>query len=128
MRERAVLIDILRPGTTSPSACFFGVWDGFGDDRPDDVGRAPRLEIPNREFVVFRGPIEGALAFSTWQSANLWWPTDRAWTVSTEIDLASTYVGGARACIESILRHPALEAFEVSSTDPVHYGADTLNT
>ena len=38
-----------------------------------------------------------------WQSANLWWPEDRAWCVTTDIDFAWTYVGGDRSLIEELI-------------------------
>ena len=35
------------------------------------------------------------------QSANAWWPADRAWFVATDVDLVTTYVGGSAALVAS---------------------------
>ena len=52
------------------------------------------------------------------QSANLWWPEDRAWCVGTEIDLMTTYVGGTREAVTAILES-GLEAHQVKPSDGV---------
>ena len=52
------------------------------------------------------------------QSANLWWPEDRAWCVGTEIDLMTTYVGGTREAVTAILESE-LEAHQVEPGDGV---------
>ena len=49
------------------------------------------------------------------QSANLWWPADRAWCVATEIDFAWTYVGGTRAVVDALLADPRLDAVETTA-------------
>src|SRR5699024_12624354 len=43
--------------------------------------RGPRLELPERAYVLYRGDLAAALAFmdSEQQTPNLWWPADRAW-------------------------------------------------
>ena len=114
-----VLVEHLRPATTTPELCYFAVWDGFGDSVvPRGLG--PKLELPNRAYDAFSGPVAAArtslsvIPFSH-QSANLWWPADQAWCVATEIDFAWTYVGGARDCIAAVLADPRLEAVETNA-------------
>ena len=58
------------------------------------------------------------------QSANLWWPKDRAWCVATEIDFDTTYIGGTQSAISAILACEALEAYQVEPTDSL---LDTIN-
>ena len=64
--------------------------------------------------MLSRGPVERAAAnFAEEppeQSANLWWPDDRAWFVATDVDLMTTYVGGSAACIADLLAADGLEA------------------
>ena len=114
-----VLIEHLRLATTTPERCYFALWNGFADSVvPPGLG--PKLELPNRRYDVFFGPVEGArtsLSDISWshQSANLWWAADHAWCVATEIDLPWTYVGGPRECIASILADPRLEAVETTA-------------
>ena len=114
------LIEHLLPATTTPERCFFAVWEGFGASAVPGT-LEPKLELPERAYHLFSGPIEGArtsyssISFDH-QSANLWWPADHAWCVATEVDLAWTYVGGARACIQALLADPRLQAFETTAT------------
>jgi hypothetical protein len=62
-----------------------------------------------------------------YQSANLWWPEDRAWCVATEIDFNTTYVGGTQRLVDALLACEALEVDQVEPTDGVAYDGDTLN-
>jgi hypothetical protein len=56
--ERAVLVDLLGSATTTPDDCWFCVWDGFGG--LDDQGVSARVRLPEREYLLRRGPIEAA--------------------------------------------------------------------
>ena len=113
------LVEQLATATTTPDRCFFAVWVGHGDVVVPHT-LEPGLELPERNYHLFAGPIEGArTSFSAiaWDhlSANLWWPADHAWCVATEIDFAWTYVGGSRACIDALLADPRLETVETSA-------------
>ena len=114
-----VLVEHLRPATTTPENCYFAVWNGFADSVAPPI-LTPKLELPNRGYDVFSGPVEAArtslsvISFGH-QSANFWWPADHAWCVLTEIDFAWTYVGGPRDCIAAILADPRLEAVETNA-------------
>ena len=78
-----------------------------------------------------RGPVELAAANladePAEQSANLWWPADRAWFVATDIDLMTTYVGGSAACIAELLATDGLEAAQVPADQRITWDADTVN-
>jgi hypothetical protein len=136
--DAVVLAEILRDWTTTPQRCWFCVWDGYGwdggvyltasdgaaaakpscgrrsDPVPADVRGGSRVELPNRDYLLFCGPVEAALATvglgGEQQVANLWWPQDRAWFVATEIDLAWTYVGGPAGLIGQLLAETRIEA------------------
>jgi hypothetical protein len=122
----ARLSAVLARHTATPEDCLFGRWDGFGYDlKTPDV--PPRLLLRGgSDVVLVRGTVADAvrnLAPEPWeQSANLWWPTDRAWCVVTDLDLRSTYVGGSAACIAELLATPGLEAFPAGTGDPVSVG------
>jgi hypothetical protein len=61
--------------------------------------------------------MEPTFEFGIWhQSPNIWWPDDRAWCVATELDGYSSYVGGSRACIDSVLASPDVETIGVDPT------------
>ncbi len=108
---------------------WFAVWQGFGDlVFPRDAPAA--VHLPARDFLLFRGrpgDIETSCAAGRRQSANLWWPDDHSWCVSTDIDLVSTYVGGSRALVADVLAASWWEAFPARPDDPIGYRADTVN-
>lgn len=96
-----------------------------------EVASIPRMSIPPRDYFLFRGPLEAAshLVFGDagFQSANLWWPDDRAWCVATELDGHSTYVGGTEACIAAILGDDRFEALRSSIDHRFDAWGDEVN-
>ncbi len=123
----ARLAAVLRRHTGTPDDCWFGVEQGWLGVR----STATTLRLPGREHLLIRGPVELATANlaaePAEQSANLWWPADRAWCVATEIDLMSTYVGGSAACIADLTATRRLEVLTAAADDAVTHAADTLN-
>lgn len=124
------LAEVLAGFTATPSECWFGVWEGYGDT-PFRRDAVPLIAMPQRRMALLRGPVRAAgTAFSGrgWpESASLWWPDDRSWCVATDIDLMSTYVGGSTQCIEAVLGDQRLEAFTVTVDQTVDYRSDKLN-
>jgi hypothetical protein len=121
------LAAVLARHTTTPQDCWFGVWAGT----PALAAEAPTLVLPGREHWLLRGPVELAVANLApephEQSANLWWPADRAWFVATDIDLVTTYVGGSAACIQDLLDAPGLEVAPAEPGQRTSWDADTVN-
>jgi hypothetical protein len=85
------------------------------------LAAVPQLEPhrgTGRGYFLFRGPIAAACSLEpieNWSvSPSFWWPEDRAWTVVTEIDGHSTYVGGTRRASDVLLASPELETIEVT--------------
>jgi len=139
----AVLIEVLARHTTTPERCWFCLWDGYGWDRavylsavddpeaaaatvPDPVPAAaraaPRVQLPNRDYLLYAGLIAAATAFadSQGQTPNLWWPTDRAWCVASEVDLPYSYVGGTARLVDRLVAEPRIEAQPASPGDSHH--------
>ncbi len=121
----ARLAAVLALHTTTPSTCWFGVDSTWhGDARP-------ALQLGGIDYLLVRGPVE--LAAENFadepveQSAQLWWPDDRAWCVATDVDLMTTYVGGSAACIAELVAADGLEAAAVPAEQRVTADADTLN-
>lgn len=129
-RELAhALVPALARNTTTPDRCYFAVWHGFALLRKD-VQNAPTFTAPAREYHLLTGPAEVAIENMTeeprTQSANIWWPEDRAWCVATEIDLNSTYVGCSAACRDDLLELD-LEAFAIDPETGITYDSDLRN-
>lgn len=114
------LLDLLAGSTAQPERCWFGLWDGWAS--LEDLPPGPRVEVPDRSFALYSGPLEGALTFChppVSQSPNLLWPADRAWCVASEVDFRSTYVGGSNRLIDQILSDEQLEAIPVRPGDRI---------
>lgn len=129
IEQRRVLVDHLRKATSTADRCWFCLWDGFGGI--DDGGILERVQLPNRNYLLYEGTIDRALEapdpFMD-HSPNLWWPGDRAWFVATEIDLAWTFVGGDQSLIGALLSDRRLEALPVGLGAKADYAADRLNS
>jgi hypothetical protein len=126
------LAAILERHTGASGRCWFAVWAGFGNLAFLDLRPKPtELAMPNRELVLFSGPLRAAgtsFAEPPWrQSASLWWPEDRAWCVATDVDLMTTYVGGSSECIDSVVASDDLEALPISVGQGTTADTDTLN-
>jgi hypothetical protein len=145
------LCAILEAHTAEPRNCFFGlstIHGGVDSAYPDAV----QLRWPNRDFVVFAGPLSAAdqvgyessnygriaLVDGRWQQVpptprwfsqapNLIWPADRSWFVQSEYDLDSTLVGGSRQLVDSLLDSAELETWEVQRGDSLEAWADRIN-
>ncbi len=124
------LAEALAPFTGTPSMCWFGVWEGYGD-APAVTRMVSLIAMPQRKMALLRGPLSAAgSAFSRFgwpESASLWWPDDDSWCVATDIDLMSTYVGGSIQCIEALLGDQHLEAYPVTVDQTIHWRSDTIN-
>jgi hypothetical protein len=123
--QLGALLPILTHHTSSPDGWFL-LWDGFGDLNErvfsDDL---PKVRHPGRSFYLLRGPL-GSYGEFPW-APNYWWPDDRAWCVSTDVDFDCAYVAGSAACIEEILAHPVIDALATKPENPARSGMDIIN-
>jgi hypothetical protein len=120
------LVQVLTRWTTTPDVCWFAVAEGGAV-----ITDHPTLGLPRCEYWLINGPIGLAAANMAAepfeQSANLWWPADRAWCVATDVDLVSSYVAGSADCIAEVLARPDLEALPAEFTQRVTWDADQVN-
>jgi len=154
------LIDVLAP-VTGEQDCFHALWEGWGwvdghgvqvtfasdDDRvvpapvpapgvPPEVWALPRLRLPGRDYLLFRGPLQAAPNMgwhvsTSWfqpQSPSLFWSANQSWCVGTEIDFDSTVVGGSADLIRAVLTAPSLDAWPVGPDDSLTAFADLPNS
>ncbi len=123
------LAEVLGRQTTTPEAAWFAFWNGFGGIR-HEIAIAPTFSAPHRVYHLLAGPVE---AFSEsadgmrYQSANLWWPDDRAWCVASEIDLNTTSVGCSGDAAAAILAHDGLEALAIDPATGIAFDSDEQN-
>jgi hypothetical protein len=128
--DAEALVELLAAYTGTPSSCLFCIWDGWGwdtamsaalpgevpipipDPVPPEVRQGPRVRLNGRDYLLYTGPIDAALAFAgtPGQTPNLWWPADRAWCVASDVDLLWSYVGSSAALVDDLLAYPAVEA------------------
>ena len=132
--ECRALAGVLREFTSTPEACWFCLWEGFGNLDESLYRRASRVQAPGRSYLLFHGPMDAVMSFITgrdppfWRdSPNIWWPQDRSWCVATDIDLVDTYVAGSVECIEALLVCPDLEAQPTTRDAPLGMDKDTIN-
>ncbi len=92
------------------------------DPIPRQVRGGPRVRLPGRDYFLYTGGLDSALAFvdPEQQTPNLWWPADRAWCLASELDLAWTYIGGSRELIDHIVGDDRIEAWPAEPTDTHH--------
>lgn len=139
------LTELLAETTSKPKELWLLVWHGYSGPvtpysrapgRPTrtprgslvtDVARDAVLEISRsltesgRKYFLRRGSIEATPDDRDWsvfeEPPSFWWPEDRAWFVSTDIDSSSTYVGGSSALIDRLLAEDGLEVFPADLND-----------
>ena len=60
LAERELLVDLLAAETSTPDACWFCMWDGWGG--LDDQGVSARVQLPGRAYLLYHGPVSAALS------------------------------------------------------------------
>ena len=156
----AAVLDVLERWTPQGQDCVMALWEGFGwvDGRgaglygdpvplpaafPPEVLDGPRLQLPQREYLLFTGPLQSArhlgqrtpeVVRQHWpygwlwqQSPNLLWPSDRSWCLATEIDLDSTLIGGPADLVDALVATTTLEAHPVPADGDLTVGGDHVN-
>lgn len=137
--DAEVLASLARHWTSTPDRCWFCVWDGHDwaavrltrpgqpaepvpDPLPAAVRSGPRVRLPDREYLLYTGRAEDVVTSALGgeeQTANLWWPDDRAWCVASGVDLAWSYVAGPAGLIGQVLADERIEALPASPDDPL---------
>ena len=91
--------------TTTPMTGFAAIWKGWTSRA--SVPAAPTVPIPEREMVLFAGPVDElrdapALAWygasqGIHQEPHIVWPDDHAWCVACEVDEEVEFTVGCSA-------------------------------
>jgi hypothetical protein len=113
----------LAPHTESAELCYFGLWDGYGDDKLA-VGPGARvmLDLPHRRYLLMEGSLD---ALKVWETdlgrggllvpPAFVWPADHAWIFVSDVDPHWAGIGASRAAIENLMGDPVLD---VVAADP----------
>jgi hypothetical protein len=136
----------LAASTSTPNACWFGLWDGWNyatgqhiayrvGDRTISVQRQAHMELPYREYALFSGPLAAyndigyLLPSGQFKPCppSLVWPEDHEWMVAADVDLDSTYVGASKELLAALEASEVIEACVVRATDSVTATSDRLN-
>jgi hypothetical protein len=116
--DLARLTAVVADWTTTPLDVWFCVWEGYGwPELPASDEGPPRVRLPHRNHFLGRGDINDALALPHDHAPTLWWPMDRAWCVSTDVDGYSTYIATDRAGLEALHADQSLEVIPASIHD-----------
>ncbi len=119
------LLAHLSENATRTDEIWMLIWFGYGG--PEDTIGLPievseQLTASARKYFLRRGSIiPSPLDYSDSMfdhPPSFWWPADRSWFASCDIDASSTYVGGSKKLIDQILNDPSLEAFPADLDDP----------
>ncbi len=122
------LLELLAMETSHSSACYFGLWEGWGF--PDSARRWPTFSVPSsaqipaRSFYLFRGALGEAAIWGEPAKAGIWglpefsaggtpafvWPSDHAWCVAADVDPHWAGVGATMPTIERLLADRRLDA------------------
>jgi hypothetical protein len=122
------LSDLLAAATATPDALWMLVWHGFGVNALAALGHkeldiSGSLTSSGRRYFLCRGSFEsvssGEEGPAFREPPSFWWPEDKVWFVSTDIDLPCTFIGGASSLIRRVLGDGELEAFPATLEDPV---------
>jgi hypothetical protein len=86
---------------------------------PPEVLNGPRVSIPARDYLLFRGPLTQAGQWGAAElvpgrarpinSPNLIWPADHSWFVATEIDLPWTGIAGSTNLVQDLIADESLD-------------------
>lgn len=121
------LAELLSRCTSTPQSSLFCIWHGLGGIDAHQgalVDISPEWRASGRRYLLYQGSVEGVADVlrighsGSFVPPSLWWPEDRTWFVSTEVDAESTYIAGSIALIERLLSSEDMEVLPAALTDP----------
>ena len=111
--------------------CFMAFWIGYGTDYRSYVPSTLRIDTgAQREYDLFVAPVTMLdIPFHPYslQTANVIWAYDLSWWVINDIDLDTTYFGGSKQLVDSLLACKELEVWAVELDDDITELADKIN-
>jgi hypothetical protein len=111
-----------------------------------EISEAPRLELPDRGYVLFSASARefaapGWVLTAPWRdlpaeergfppqahSPGILWPDDHAWVLVSEIDFDSTVVAGSAELIAALCADDRIEALPIPADASLAWDADEVN-
>lgn len=131
----AALRETLISHMEESDSCCFGIWNGYWSEnegvRSLGLGKPKAIGTQRREWFLFHGSLDNIeysfAGADRHQSANLVWAEDRSWCLGVGVDLYSTYIGGSKSLISTVLASGGLEAYAALPEDNITFDADRVN-
>ena len=124
LEQFEALLPILVRHTASTSGWFL-LWEGFGELDRAFLDRFEKVIHPMRSYYLLKGPLSAFAEFSN--DPGFWWPDDRAWCYSGDVDFQWSYLAGSAACINEVLAAAVLDAVQTQPDNPARFGMDIVN-
>lgn len=86
------------------------------------LDQLPAFTRPNRRYYLLRGAVAGVTELrepthDPWHEPDLWWPADQAWSIASDVDFWSLYVGGTEAFVDDLRAAATTVVEDVALTD-----------
>jgi hypothetical protein len=108
-------------GHTSSAGAWFLAWNGYADVTLP----APLVSHTWRDMYLLHGSLGGYADFC--DPPSYWWPEDRAWCLSTDVDFEWCYLAATAACVRDVLAVPVIDAYATLPANPARSGMDVIN-
>lgn len=87
----------------------------FGQrDETADHEEPPRLPLEDlgRNYVLYQGTTDAASIVQREHGylPDIWWPDDRVWVFTTDVDLDSAFLAGPTALVQELVESREVEA------------------
>lgn len=84
--------------------------------------RLPAFRRPSRRYFLLSGTVADVTRLrepthDRWHEPDLWWPADQAWSVASDVDFWSLYVGGTQALVDDLRATVPTLVEDVALTD-----------
>ena len=105
------MVKILRQHADGADECWATYWLG-SDIFSQAQLQAPKLQLPYRESILYRGSFERMIAArperDIWPvgggwSPSAWWPANRSWLAVSDVDIDAFYIGCSKECADDLL-------------------------